>query len=111
MSNVAWSIGVPDVQQYWNLFEDGLLAVIDVNILYTKFCDSEIAQNNISTKTKTLQNARKNLLKKNKSKPVDVLKQKIKQIDLQIQNIKRNAKKSAREFYQEIASLAVLQFA
>ena len=86
-----WSIDVLDVQQFWNLFEQKLLNVIDTIVPYTKFCHGEIASNRIGTKMKTLQNARKNHLKKFKIRPTDILKQKIKQIDFQIK----------KHFYQE----------
>jgi hypothetical protein len=86
LANSDWSIDVLDVQQYWNLFEQRLLNIIDVIVPYTKFCHGEIAPNRMGTRMKTLQNARKNHLKKFKIRPTDILKQKIKQIDSQIKN-------------------------
>ena len=74
LCDIDLSIDVPVVQDFWNLFEQRLLTVIDVIAPYTKFCDGEIAQGNINNKMKTLQNSRKNLIKKFKIKPTDVLK-------------------------------------
>jgi hypothetical protein len=81
LSAVNWNINVPDVQQFWNLFECLLLGVVDKIVPCRKFCNNEVLQSNPHPKIKTLQNSRKNLLKKFKSRPSDTLKLKIKQFD------------------------------
>ena len=86
LSKIDFSIDVQNVQNFWNLFEQKLLTVIDVIVPYTKFCNGEIAQRNVGNKMKKLQNARKNLLKKFKKNPSDVIKLKIKQFDSHIKN-------------------------
>jgi hypothetical protein len=76
LSKIDFSIDVQNVQNYWNLFEQKLLTVIDVIVPYTKFCNGEIAQRNVGNKMKTFQNARKNLLKKFKKKSLGCYKAK-----------------------------------
>jgi hypothetical protein len=84
LSEVDWSINVPDVQQFWNLFEIRLLSVIDVIAPYTKFCNYKVSPAKVNTKIKTLLNTRKNLLKKIKVKPFVILKAKMRSLDSNI---------------------------
>ena len=84
MSIINWNINVTDVQHFWNLFECLLVGIVDSIVPYTKFCNNEVIQHNPHPKIKTLQNARKNLLKKFKSRPTEFLKHKIKQFDIDI---------------------------
>ena len=84
LSRVDWNINVPDVQQFWNLFETKLLSVIDVIAPYTKFCNNQVFPAVVNPKIKTLLNARKNLLKKFKANPSVTLKTKIKSFDTNI---------------------------
>ena len=91
LSEINWDVDVSDVQEYWNLFENKLMAVVDNIVPYTKFCNNEVFKTNVNPKIKTLLNARKNLLRKNKSRPTDNFRLKIKQIDFNIKN----------HFYQE----------
>ena len=84
LSRVDWNINVPDVQQFWNLFETKLLSVIDVIAPYTKFCNNEVFPAQVNKKIKTLLNASKNLFKKFKVNPSVILKTKIKSFDTNI---------------------------
>ena len=84
LSRINWDLNVPDVQHCWNLFECKLLEVVDKVVPYAKFINDEVMQPESNPKIRTLQNARKNLLRKLKIRPTDTLKQKINQFDTAI---------------------------
>ena len=91
LSVVNWDIDACNVQEYWNIFENALIKVVDKVAPYTKFKNNVVLNSSTPHKIKTMLNARKNLLKKLKTRPSDNLKQKIKDLDI---NVKKH-------FFQE----------
>ena len=86
LSCVDWSFDVCNVQQFWNLFENELINIIDKIAPLTTFRNNVVVQSNVSSKIKTLLNSRKYLLKKFKHRPTVDLKVKIKNLDSSIKN-------------------------
>jgi len=94
LSVLDWGIDIDNVQEYWNVFENLLINVVDVVAPLTEFVNN-IAKNTKPPKeVNNLLNVRKRYLKQFKSNPSSALKLKISTLDksirLYFKSVKRN---------------------
>ena len=86
LSDVNFEIDCADVQQYWNIFENHVINAVDKVVPIEELCPQKMKKNEIPTQIRTKLNQRIRLIKKNKTQPSLVLKNKIKSLDRTIKS-------------------------
>ena len=77
LSNIEWRLGVEGVQQYWNIFENLLINVVDKLAPLTLFVDDRTKDSKCPNGVINALNVRSRLLKRQNKKPTTDLKQRI----------------------------------
>ena len=84
LEGVDWDVGVDTVQEYWNIFENKLINVVDRLIPITEFENNKVKHSSPPPIVKNWLNTRQRLLKIQNNRPDPIIKSKIKSLDLQI---------------------------
>ena len=82
LSAVDWDLGINDVQQYWNVFENLLVNIVDKVAPLATFTNNKITNIDLPNSIKNILNKRHRFLKNFKRNPSKELKAKITELDL-----------------------------
>ena len=89
---VDWVLDITDVQEYWNVFENKLVCIVDEVVPLVKFLGNKVNSNYTPNHIKNVLNIRHRLLKNLKKCPTQVLKAKIVSLDTTIRTLYRSQK-------------------
>ena len=95
LSAVDWDMDVVGVQEYWNVFENKLINVIDDIVPLVVFTANKVKENTNQKQIKNIQNIRQRLLKKFKISPNQALKARIVSLDATIRTHYRTQKRNS----------------
>ena len=94
LSKLDFNIGICDVQEYWNVFENMIINVIDVLIPLATFTNNTVKNSGPPKAIKNCLNKRQRLLKRFKQLPCIELKTKINELDREIRLHFKNEKRT-----------------
>ena len=94
LKEVNWQLGVTDVQEYWNVFENLIINVVDSIAPLVPFIGNKVKANVTPSHIKNILNIRQRPLKKFKKSPNTALKARIVSLDTNIKLFYRSEKTS-----------------
>jgi hypothetical protein len=78
LASVHWDTEIDSVQQYWNVFEEALVSVVDEVAPMVPFTNNTVSKSQIPASIKNKLNKRCRLLRTIKTKPCNLKRDKIK---------------------------------
>ena len=86
LKNVSWPLGITDVQEYWNAFENLVVNIVDELVPLVPFIGNRAKSNITPHHIKNILNIRHRLLKNFKRTPTIALKARITSLDVEIKS-------------------------